>query len=809
MSNDSNGASLVKDAITVLTIQRSNRANKLVRRLPDGTIEKEGGVESGVYRARQVPVPDVDALAAELARIGADPRLVLMPGLFVSAGTEPFSVWPRKWIARQILGIDPDTTPKKRLAELVHGWHEHQGQRVVARTRDNTEFSNWSYFDRDLLYHDGKLAMPQELADLVQDEWLMMIDLLWPTFEAAAKVIVPSTSGRILVDGKPWSTKPAFHCFFQVDDPDDLRNRVWAQMLVKAFTIREPINDVPLGFMRLKHSHKVPGLVTGRQPWSIWDPTTWWPERLVFDGAPVVEGTGLEVMPPAAPFVRPGGRACVAAFEDLPAAERKPAAAAGAHLTREHRARTGGVRVAVEFITTPILGLDHEFDTEIGPVTMQEFWIVGGDHLRCQAPFRNSTSWSAYLGRHGSGEPFCYDTGADTKFVLTAAARIGPSPEDVLAVLEIWLAANDDTIAGPLLAEGDRFIREAGAAAVRHERGEVEAEALIRQLAVRLAKPYGTTLKNIEAAIRRTFKSGRKQAREAAAAATVSAATASGAETVREAILGWYRDRYRPVVRRRNGMIYSEAEGWIGFAGIYPDEALRERMTNAADFPRDERGAPNASAAPRLYREWRQFAWGDLLAALSFEGADGAPRTEASEEFLLSIDRLLEAPVFLPPPDNTGMSRSLPLATWAWRYAQYRALAMKRPVWVQIEPYLLYARIKNERCWIGIKSGVAGQLLRPITSLAELSDTALTRRCVKEGIALPAQFGKNTNINMISCNGQMIRSTILRPSHVHRLGLFTDDPLTRAQQDNAQAAAKPGVSAVDPVVPFSRRKRKD
>jgi hypothetical protein len=306
----------------------------------------------------------------------------------------------------------------------------------------------------------------------------------------------------------------------------------------------------------------------------------------------------------------------------------------------------------VQFLTSPILGLDQVLDTEQGAMTVREFWLVGGDRLRCQAPFRESTSMAAYLNRHASGEPFVFDSGADTKFVLADAARIGPSPEDFVAALEAWLLAHGDVVAGPLLAEGERFIREIAAAAQRHGRGEIEVEGLIRQLAERLAKPYGNTRSKIEAAIRRTFKTGRKEAKgaqQAAAAAAVAAAVASGGETVRGAILGWLRERYRPVVRRGASAVYSEAEsGWITYQALYPDEVLRERMMRAVDFPRDDNGQPVEAAVPHYWREWRSFAWGDLLRSLPFEHAAGAPRTEAAEDFLLAIQRLHEATAMLP-----------------------------------------------------------------------------------------------------------------------------------------------------------------
>jgi len=42
---------------------------------------------------------------------------------------------------------------------------------------------------------------------------------------------------------------------------------------------------------------KTTGQVVGHRPWTIFDPSTFSPERLLFEGKPVVEGKGLAVLP--------------------------------------------------------------------------------------------------------------------------------------------------------------------------------------------------------------------------------------------------------------------------------------------------------------------------------------------------------------------------------------------------------------------------------------------------------------------------------------------------------------------------------
>ena len=143
-------------------------------------------------------------------------------------------------------------------------------------------------------------------------------------------MVVPSTSGRVLIDGKPWSSKASWHAYVRVDDPDDFRARVWDQALVKSFSVNALLTDQSLGFMRHAYSKNDPTVrVTVRgTPWAIWAPTTCASERLVYDGAPTVvdhTGGGLTVAPANARVLRDGGRLVTSDFVDLTEPQqRKP-----------------------------------------------------------------------------------------------------------------------------------------------------------------------------------------------------------------------------------------------------------------------------------------------------------------------------------------------------------------------------------------------------------------------------------------------------------------------------------------------------
>jgi hypothetical protein len=491
-----------RDFVTVFRTD-GDRANKLFRRKPDGSIEKLAAVEGGVYVAQTFHVPTPDSMADLLRHIGGDPRMCLSLGYFPDAGPGHFCVWPRKMIARAI-GLNPKAMSPEELKAKTRGFFEINGQRVVSRTQNNMVQGSWLLGDRDLTPD-----IPGDLADLDFAGWDDAMALIFPTWDRAGLVMVPSSSGRILVDGRPYGSKPAWHAFVQVSDPDDMRSRVWAQALVKAFSLDAPGTTTPLGYMRNKYSRTNPGEIVGRQPWAIYDPSTCFPERLVFDGAPAVEGKGMAIAEPDVRLVRQGGRIDSRAFEDLDLEQQKSARRVGVR-TEKKRDRNG---VSVSFVTAATVDLDLELDTEAGTRTVRQLWLENAGHVRCQSPFRDSTSMAAYFNQHSDGVPFVFDTGTNGKYLLTPTCAAGPEPADFLEALKSWLAASGGKVEGPeqIKAASER-VRNVIRAAVRHGWEQSAVDVLTEQLAGIMHKPFGVTKAKMAASFRKDAKAAARAA---------------------------------------------------------------------------------------------------------------------------------------------------------------------------------------------------------------------------------------------------------------------------------------------------------
>jgi len=276
---------VVSDFITLLRL--SGRANKLIRRDKSGNLTKEAGPAITAAVACTVYVPDCATLAELLKTVADDHTSVLIPGGYFP-GTAPdddtpLSVGPEFHISSKAslaahLGIDKDDT------DQLIGWHENDGQRHIARLKANMLPSRWMLFDRDEVR-----GMSDKLAAMSDDEWLAAMCSMVPGLDETEIVKVPSSTGRVLVDGEPMSASGR-HYYVPISDGGDLE-RFGATLLQRSFLSG-------YGFMRPLYSKEDPDKIVGQRQWSIFDPTTFSRERLVYEGAPTVEGEGLTLAPP-------------------------------------------------------------------------------------------------------------------------------------------------------------------------------------------------------------------------------------------------------------------------------------------------------------------------------------------------------------------------------------------------------------------------------------------------------------------------------------------------------------------------------
>jgi hypothetical protein len=390
--------------ITVYAVD--GRANKLVTR-SRGKITKKAGPPMSEAVARTVRVDTVDEMAGVLHDVGKRENALISLGY--TPGTEPadgemvgppYTVLSREKLVNR-LDLDPDD------GEAIAKLHEVDGGFFAVRSKRSMVPGGWMLFDRDITP-----GMPAQLASMTDVEWLDAMAEMIPGFSDAGLVMLPSTTGRVLVDGEPMEASGS-HYFVRIADGDDIE-RFGAVLLNTAFRY-------DYGFMRPVLSH-VDGSVVSNRAWFIADPSTFSHERLIYDGKPTIRGKGLEVGPVEIK-TRPGGILQTCDLKNPTKEEielvRERTGIELRWETRSHKIGGSWQRRLVPIhLDTQTLTLDTVIETESGDMVLREYWGSGHGKLRCQTPFRDSTSWNGILSFHSNGTPFVFDNGSRTKFVL-------------------------------------------------------------------------------------------------------------------------------------------------------------------------------------------------------------------------------------------------------------------------------------------------------------------------------------------------------------------------------------------------------
>lgn len=379
----------------IITVVRhpSNILGKQFNLNPDGTIDKRSSVSLSLGLAVQHLVPTHQDLAELLDQVGRDPHAAIINASFKNIAVgEEFIILSRHEIEKR---LSIPCEERERQNGVHHLKYHGKTYKAVGRFKENVEPSNWQLLDRDVDCHT-----PDRFLDLSIEEWLGKLAVIIPGVDQVSYVFIPSASSRVTHDGQRGGVGNG-HVWMYVQNPSDME-RVRSAVLPLAW-------QKDMAWSKPRHSKKDANQIVGRGQATLVDQSVWTPGRLVFDGQPVV-GEGLSVVQLEPQITH---RANVALdtstvvslhHEELLASSRK------AGVEFEKRA-DGFIR-----ITANDLQLDTEIETQReGLTTVRELLVVGmADKLRCQAPFRDSKSWAAFLSVNQDGIPFVFDHGTGT-----------------------------------------------------------------------------------------------------------------------------------------------------------------------------------------------------------------------------------------------------------------------------------------------------------------------------------------------------------------------------------------------------------
>ena len=381
--------------ITVVSSMHGQRVGKEFS-LVDGAVKKGTEANYSEYSAQSVYVADL----ADLQRLFATlkPSQCIILGCIPGAGLNPYRLNSQGWFEQRL-------KLPKGAGKLIGAVDAGDGLLRYGRFKENFTACRFTYVDRDF-----NEAMPAELG---ADEagFFAQMDTVWPGFANAGKLIIGSSSNRVLRDGKPVNSSPSQHIYVELSG-DDWNN--WDQLRTR---LDARAINAGLGFNTLSKA----GANLKR---SVFDISVLTVSRLVFEGAPLVHAP-LTLAPADSRLV--AGTAIP--FPDaLECSERTEYTRKSGNVIND-----AGRKLSVS--NDAVLTWDTQLETEIGIMSLAEYHASGRGKLRCQTPFRDSKSWNGILNRTNDGRPFVHDNGAGVTYWLSGEAPVPESPDETAIAL--------------------------------------------------------------------------------------------------------------------------------------------------------------------------------------------------------------------------------------------------------------------------------------------------------------------------------------------------------------------------------------
>lgn len=236
----------------------------------DGSIGKSSNVHLSFGIAVQHHVPTHDDLVKLLKMVGNDPHAAIINAAFhdVAIGEE-FLILSESEIVKRLEISKSDRAHQKGVHQVEY---DGRSYKAVGRFKENVQPSNWQLLDRDIDHHT-----PANFAGLDTSAWLSALVPILPGIDRISYVETPSTSSRVLREGKPVAAGNS-HIWIYFDNPNDIE-RARTALMVRAA-------DHGLTWLKPRYSRADSEKVVGQSLTTILDPSVWTPGRLVFDGMP-------------------------------------------------------------------------------------------------------------------------------------------------------------------------------------------------------------------------------------------------------------------------------------------------------------------------------------------------------------------------------------------------------------------------------------------------------------------------------------------------------------------------------------------
>jgi predicted P-loop ATPase len=334
----------------------------------------------------------------KLLRFAADREdSALILGQFQGAAVgEKFTVVPLKKLAK-LLKTSVDAVPG--------GIVEIDGKKYAARVKRGIIPSEWILIDAD-----NPEGMPKEQTSWDIQTRLEYLELIVPGISACERIEMRSSSARVHEEGE--QPGKASHAFIRVSDSEKvelLREHLKVEMQLSGLCFDSPRND------------RTTGDIIGHEARAVIDLAVWVTGRLVFTAKSVVQAPGYCVADAGISIENIDAGVLDVAWVKLPDEARLSELC---ELTGRSigYSKDGGLAVTDRgslTLATPI-----EIKSIVRPLGDVIREMEPGEKVRCETPFRASNSEAAFIRLNDSREPFLYDAGTGTTYVLSFAETI-------------------------------------------------------------------------------------------------------------------------------------------------------------------------------------------------------------------------------------------------------------------------------------------------------------------------------------------------------------------------------------------------
>ncbi len=393
------------DIITVV-IDQKNLLGKKFKLLSDGSIDKKSAVAVARGIACQFYVPNLATLKNLLHIVSENTHAAI-----INAGWKHVPIGKKfVFLSKAALvrkGVDGDAVTKDN------------DMTAFARLKIHATPSTWQLFDRDEDEHTPDWARNQSFK-----KWRQYLEDIIPGMLNVSMLRANSSSSRVLQpDGSPAGGGNG-HVWVKIEDASDAE-RTRTAIMARAF-------EKGLAWPKPRTSKS-----TGRQCGvgfsTIVDASVWTVGRLVFVGKPTCSSK-LEVTTQNLDLIEGNHDeldTSSAVINSLKA--HRESAKLG---TPIHFSHNGTVNSAEMYD----LSLETEIELEDGSVkTVDELLPNLTEKIRCQAPFRASTSMAAFITLNHNGEPFVYDSGTNIKHFLEQTEKISQETKELFNQYKVQL----------------------------------------------------------------------------------------------------------------------------------------------------------------------------------------------------------------------------------------------------------------------------------------------------------------------------------------------------------------------------------